>query len=104
MKYVIAFFILTILISGPLYALGTKSVANCTLNEKERIAENDSSKYLIFCEEEVFENADSLWYWKWNSSDFYSLLEEGRSYEFKVYGWRIPILSSYRNIYEIIEL
>lgn len=70
---------------------------------KERIVETDnegraSSKYLIFTKNETFENTDSLWGWKFNSSDVYGKIKEGQICTFKVVGWRLPLLSWYRNI------
>jgi len=50
-------------------------------------------------EKEIFENSDSLFQWKWNSSDFQQELEIGKTYTFKVYGYRVPFLSWFRNIY-----
>jgi hypothetical protein len=79
----------------------TDSEVECTVSEKERIVKSDSSKYLIFCEEEVLENTDSLWYWKWNSSDFYRDIKVEEVYTFRVYGWRVPFLSMYKNIINI---
>jgi len=56
-------------------------------------------------EKEIFENSDSLFQWKWNSADFQQELEIGKTYTFKVYGFRVPFLSWFRNIYsfEILE-
>lgn len=81
------------------YAYGTKDNVECTVKEKERVVSGDSSRYLIFCEEEVLQNTDSLW--KWSSSDFYKDIDEGEKYNFTVYGWRVPFLSMYKNIIEI---
>lgn len=82
-----------------------------TVNRLERIVESSgsgestsiSSKYLVFANDEVFENADSWLYLKFSSSDLYNKLEEGKTYAVKVAGWRIPIFSRYRNIIKIIE-
>jgi len=60
-----------------------------------------SSKYLVFTNNEVFENTDSWLYLKFSSSDLYSKLKEGQTYKVKVAGWRIPFLSWYRNIISI---
>jgi len=62
-----------------------------------------SDKYLLSVtlsdgRRRVLENTDSFIEFKWNSSDVYASLEEGKEYSFKVYGWRIPFLSSYENI------
>lgn len=75
---------------------------DCFVKDKERIVNSDDSYYLVFCEEIVLKNSDSLWNWKWNSSDIYKDLDVEKSYKLKVYGWRMPILSWYPNIISII--
>lgn len=76
------------------------------VTDKERIVESDgegktSSKYLVFTESETFENTDVLMLGKFNSSDLQGHLKPGRKYKVKVYGWRVPFFSSYRNIVSI---
>jgi len=66
-----------------------------------KITKTNSSKYLIFCEGITLENTDSLWHWKWNSSDFYGQIKKNEKYNFKIYGWRVPFLSMYKNIIKI---
>lgn len=69
---------------------------------KERITERSgdsiSSKYLVFTDSETFENTDTIWGWKWNSSDIYGKLEKGQICNVTVTGFRVPFLSWYRNI------
>lgn len=60
-----------------------------------------SSKYLVFAEEETFENTDCLWAGKFRSSDLHGALGRPGNYTLLVYGWRIPFLSQYRNIIRI---
>lgn len=48
--------------------------------------------------EEVLQNGDSLWWWKWNSADYQARLQPGQRFRFKVFGWRLPLFSSFRNI------
>lgn len=83
---------------------GTIEVVTATVTDKERITtgsgENMESKYLVFTNRETFENTDSLWHGKFNSSDLQGRLKVGETYRFKVYGWRIGFMSSYRNIIE----
>lgn len=100
---IIVVFILALLIISPLVAYRTKTEVTAKVNKSERVVNQDSSggKYLIFTESEVLENTDSLWYWKWNSSDFYNKIEVGKTYKFTVYGWRVPFMSWYRNIVEV---
>jgi len=94
------FFLLAITLNG-FYVFGTTDTATCNVVEKERVTKKDSSKYLIFCEEEVFENTDNFFKLKFNSSDIYRDIKEGEEYEFEVYGWRIPFLSMHRNIIKL---
>ena len=76
------------------------------INNKESVLdgsrESTKHKYLIYCEGEVLENTDSYVYGKFDSSDFYNELKIDSTYTVKVVGWRIPILSHYRNIIKIL--
>lgn len=71
-----------------------------TVKDKERVVDRDGegSRYLIWSEDETFENVDSLIKGKFNSSDLYGRLEEGKTYDCKVYGWRNGFFSWYRNL------
>lgn len=75
-----------------------------TITDKERVYNDNGSKYLIFGEDtetgetQVFENTDSLIKGKFNSSDFYGNLKEGETYKITVVGYRIPLFSWYENI------
>jgi hypothetical protein len=72
---------------------------------KERITtgggENISSKFMVYADSEVFENTDSVLFLKFNSADYQNKLLVGNTYDVKVVGWRVPLLSWYRNIVEI---
>ena len=85
---------------------GTGTEVTITVTDKERIVESDGdggsrSKYLIFTESETFENTDAILLCKYNSSDIQGRLRVDSTYTVKVYGWRIPVMSTYRNIVEI---
>ena len=75
------------------------------IKDKERINYEDAgetkSKYLVYSDDEVFENMDDWFYLKFNSSDIYGQLNMGDTYKIWVSGWRINIFSSYRNIIAI---
>lgn len=80
-----------------------------TITDKERVNKGDSSKYLVYADSEdgeslVFENTDSLFHGKFNSSNVQGKLKEGKTYELTVVGFRIPILSSYQNIVNVEEV
>ena len=79
---------------------GTQKTVEFTVNHKERTG-GDNGKYLVFTNEEgVFENSDSIFYFKFDSSDVYNQLREGGRYRCDVYGWRFGFLSWYPNIKE----
>jgi len=105
-----------ILLLGVLIVLGGTSIKavfqhttvehyKVTITDKERISvgsgEDLSHKYLVFTDGRVFENTDTLFHWKWNSSTVQSELEEGKQYSIKTYGWRVPFLSWYENIVSV---
>lgn len=108
MKYIIrAFFVVVILlfVFSAFVPYTTQDTVIITVTDKERIVENSgdsvNSKYLVFTETEVFENTDSLMVLKFNSSDIQAKLMRGETYTVRVYGWRVPVFSWYRNIIEI---
>lgn len=67
---------------------------------------DDGQKYLFSCEENdiVFENTDQIFLGKFNSSDFYAMMEVGTTYQITTRGRRIPILSRYQNLIEMEEV
>ncbi len=82
----------------------SSEIKEITVKDKERIDDDDDSKYLIFTEQGVFENTDSIMFFKWNSSDVYNQIEVGATYKVKVAGWRVPFLSWYENVIVIEEV
>ena len=77
--------------------LSTLANVEITIRGKERTGGEDG-KYLVFTETEVFENTDEFFKGKFNSSDVYNQFDIGKTYKCEVIGWRIPLLSWYRNI------
>lgn len=80
-------------------------VRGVVVTDKERVTTSDSdgkvsSKYLIFTDEETFENVDSMLAMKFNSSDVYGRIKRGQTCDFRVVGYRMPFFSAYRNILE----
>lgn len=78
------------------------------VTDKERVNKSDSSKYLVFCEDEngevlVFENTDELLRLKFNSSTVQGTIKQGGKYKLTVVGFRVPFLSMYQNIIKVEE-
>lgn len=92
------------------YQYGTRDNVTFTVTDKDRIVtgsgEDTSSKYLVWTEnstgkDEVFENIDAWLSGKFASSDVQGQLKVGKEYNAVVYGWRIPLISQYRNIVSV---
>jgi hypothetical protein len=96
--------------SAPYQLLTSRTIENVLVKEKQVSTESNKetklvvSTYLIFTDEGVFRNDDAFWHFKYNSSDLYGLLDNGKRYNLKVYGWRIPILTMYPNIVKATEI
>jgi hypothetical protein len=89
--------------AGAYYA--SSEIIEITITDKERITtgsgKNISSKFILYGENEVFENTDSWLYLKFSSSDIQNKLSVGKTYKVKVVGWRVPFFSWYRNIISV---
>jgi len=103
----IALSMMATLIAVPAYKYGTGRNLTIQVTDKERIVTSDGdggtrSYYLVFTKDnDVLINTDSWWYLKFDSSSLQGELERGKTYTVKVYGWRIPLLSSYPNIVKV---
>lgn len=102
------FFVLLLLAgltASPIIHFSTQEAVSFSVKRAERVTAgygaNAESKYLIFTDTETFENTDSLWALKYNSSDIYGDISEGDSCEATVVGFRVPFMSMYRNVLEI---
>ena len=102
-KYI--FLVLLLIIGYNIAYFGSVKQEIITVKNKERITtgsgENISSKFIVYCKGEVFENTDNIFFGKFDSADVQNELEMGKTYVVKVAGWRMPFLSAYRNIINI---
>lgn len=72
-----------------------------TVSKSERVCEsgkNGTCRYLIYTDQGVYENTDSLWKGKWNSSDLYNQIKPNVKYNCEAIGFRVPFLSWYENV------
>lgn len=105
MKYIITLLIIGIIAIAPIIAYTTKDSIQFIVNDKERIVtgSGDSlrSKYLIYTDNGVYQNTDTIFYFKFDSSDVQNEAQVGSKCEANVYGFRVPFLSWYKNIINI---
>ena len=96
-------FILSILLYNPIViALTTENIV-ITVTKTDIKRNDDSDTYLVYTDNETFQNSDSFWNFKWNSSDLHGKLKNDSTYKVQVHGIRVPYLSIYRNIIKIDE-
>ena len=90
------------IITGLPYERWTAKEFNATVTEKFLCGPQKT----VYCvsivhddgKAEVLQNHDSLWWWKWTSTDYQTLFQPDTRFHFKVYGWRWPLRSWFRNI------
>lgn len=108
--FVILFFILIglFVFHKPIYVYttnNTKVVVIKSLDHKVfKSGDKIKDKYLVFTDNGVFENTDTFFYFKWNSSDVQNSLKQGQKVKIHYYGWRIPFFSWYPNIVSVKTL
>ena len=91
-------------IPSGVYAYATARKVVATLENFEVKSSGDSTcnqKYLVWTNAGSFENTDSGWWLKWNSTDVQAALTKlkGKQVVLYFYGFRWPYRSWYPNIY-----
>lgn len=103
-NFFVALGIIIIIFSYPVIVWSTKLEKTITVTRMQRNAESDGGCYMIWTKEgEVFEDTDSYLFLKFNSSDVYGQMFEGKKYRVSISGWRWHWPTSYRNILKVIE-
>lgn len=93
--------ILTIIIAIALfigYPYYMTSTTDVTVVKTERVIQKNDNYYLIFTDKGVFRNEDSYRLMKFNSSDIYGELTEGKKVTLYHYGFRVHLFNWYPNI------
>jgi hypothetical protein len=82
-------------------ATTTSIVTDTFVRDSERVCSQSDAqkcKYIAFGQNETYENTDTWAFLKFNSSDVNKSLVRGATCTLKVYGFRVPFMSWYRNI------
>ncbi len=87
----------------------SRTTVEFTVDRRERVTggSGDSvrSYYLVWTKEgEVYTVTDSWSFLRWDASDRYGRLQEGKHFRAQVAGWRVGFLSWYRNVIEFEEI
>lgn len=106
-KFYLICLVLLIIIALPFHLFfeyGNEQKTTCIVQEKWIKRYNDSDLYLVKCDNEVYAITDLFFIGKFNSSDLYSNLKVNHKYKITTTSFRIPLLSSYKNINKLKEV
>lgn len=84
-------------------------IGTVTNSESSRMSNSKEDLFLITLlkddgSTEVFQVSDSIWWWHFQSADTYFALKQGGRFKLTVTGWRLPMLSQFRNVVEYKNL
>ena len=91
-------------IATSMYRSMHHSQVTFTVNKSERIIENGSSQYMIYTDNGVYKDVDSMLNGKYNSADVYNQLKVGHKYHCDVTGYRLQYTSDFQNIISCEEV
>lgn len=100
---IILFVITPIVVEHALEKTVTFTVQDKAIKRDNSSNSNDD-KYMIYTDNGVYEDTDSLAFLKFDSSDVYGQLKIGHTYRCDVTGVRIPFFSMQRNIIDCTEV
>ena len=98
---------------GGLYARGTRRKIVFTVKEKGTLTHgyvNEGkgstwTNFMIYTKDgQALKNVNSLWYWKWRSTELQAKIQKGKKYNAVIYGWRIGAFNVYPNIVSVKEI
>ena len=111
--FAIQVFILFFAVAGifsAAYALLTRRKIVFTVKEKGTLTHGYTqngrgttyTNFMIYTSDgRALKNVNSLWYWKWRSTELQAKLQKGKRYTATVYGWRIGAFNVYPNIVDV---
>ena len=97
-------FLLCLLVPSGFYNLMTVDTATATVTSKERVCDGGKEgdcRWMILTDQISLKNTDTLWHFKFNSTDIQGSVVVGKEYTFTYYGWRLPLLRVYPNIIKV---
>jgi len=75
------------------------------VKKAERVNTSRDGKYLVFStDNNVYEITDSYWWWSFDASDRYAIIEPNTKYKCVITGWRCRFLSDYPNLIKIEKI
>jgi hypothetical protein len=106
-------FVIGIIILGIILPFVTQDTIIATVTGKEMYTTiscsddngcSSNTHLTIYTDKEVIEISDCLVLWKFGEQQKYGKIKDGKTYQFKVWGFNIPMLQMYRSAYEYSEI
>lgn len=97
------------IIYGGFYLSSKRDITNCVVDSKDRSVSfssddkgnfSSSTNHRVYTSCGVFTVSDNIFFLRFNSADTYGMLQEGKTYDFTVVGWRNGFFSWFPNILE----
>ena len=97
----------------PFYVYLTKRKVVFTVKDKGTLTNGavingNGSTYTDFMvyttDNKSYKNVNTIWYWKWRSTELQASLDKGKIYQATIYGWRIGMFDVYPNIIKVKEI
>lgn len=101
---ILCILILLLFVFFPVMGYLNKEELTVTVDDKWIKVDKNSSIYLVSTDKGVYKISDLLFIGKFNSSDIYSHLEIGKTYNIITTGYRIPFFSWYKNINRVYQV
>ena len=82
------------------YAISTNQKDKIIIVKKYKMVKNGFTEFMVIDNKgRHFNVNNSLWYCKWNSIEDWYNIKEGDNIRIKYYGWRVPLIGLFPNIY-----
>ena len=111
--FVLFILLLPFLFLMGLYAYCTKRETVFTIKDRGTlthgyVSEGNGStwtNFMIYTKDgRALKNVNTLWYWKWRSTELQAKMQKGKKYRAVIYGWRIGAFNIYPNIVSVKEI
>jgi hypothetical protein len=87
------------------YSYGTYFEKSVTVKDKYVRVVDGRSLYMISdVDNQIYRIGKSIWYWKFDNAETWVSLNPNKKYNIKGYGWRIPFLHLFPNVFTVTKI
>jgi len=91
-------------IPSAMYAYGTNNLAFINIQQKYIYDVCGYTRFMVIDDNNThYCINNSIFYWKWDAIEDYYQLEVNKKYVARTYGYRIPVLGLFPNVYMILK-